>query len=675
MSDFRADDWSVRLSYLRIDDDVRAALREARPVVDQALPSILDRFYEHTLRYDKPAALFRDRSHVEQAKQAQITHWCRITEARFDEHYLESVRGIGLTHHRIGLSPRWYMAGYGYILNELLAAVARAKAGFLTGAGGLERIGRLQRALTTAAFFDMDVATSVYWDRAMEERASAVEAMIENIDRQSADIVTSVNHYTEDLEGSVTRLHAAGAHVDQSAVSASGASTTVLESAQTVASAADELHNSIAEIAGQVGRSTDTARLATSRIVEAKTIVGKLGKAAEEIGGILGLISSIAGQTNLLALNATIEAARAGDAGKGFAVVANEVKHLASQSAQSAEEIAHRVATIQSVTRSTIQVIDSVSDAVREVEETGATIAAAVEEQTAATREIARNVQRTAELANEVNQLMGSVSENSGAVDKAADIVHEASLRMVEALTDLPKLLSKAIRTSSDIANRRRFRRFPMVQDALVTVDGRAVKGITRDLGRGGACVEVHDTCRLGAHVEVSLPGTAVRAQGTVIATVGDKLHICFEEPVTPAEVVERVALDSGRRIIDQAKNDHVALVGKVTDAVEGRHSMNAADLPTHHTCRLGRWYDNINDPSTCRLPAYLALSGPHQAVHEAARHALLAVSEGDAVVARREIERLKATSSEVVGLLDRFADEYASSLVKAADAGRRDPT
>ena len=142
-------------------------------------------------------------------------------------------------------------------------------------------------------------------------------------------------------------------------------------------------------------------------------MVSSLASAAERIGDVLRLIGAIASQTNLLALNATIEAARAGEAGRGFAVVASEVKGLASQTAKATEEIAGQVAAIQSATGDCVTAIGGISDTIREISGIATTIAAAVEEQDSATREIARSVQQAATGTGEVSLNVTGASQSA----------------------------------------------------------------------------------------------------------------------------------------------------------------------------------------------------------------------------------------------------------------------
>ena len=171
------------------------------------------------------------------------------------------------------------------------------------------------------------------------------------------------------------------------------------EGVQTAASAANQLTSTINEISRQVAQS---AKISNQAVVDAQrtdTIVRALADGAEKIGHVVGLITTIAGQTNLLALNATIEAARAGDAGKGFAVVASEVKNLAGQTAKATEEIAAHISQIQSATGEAVDAIRAITGTIEEVSTISTGIAAAIEQQGAATNEIARTVKQMARAA------------------------------------------------------------------------------------------------------------------------------------------------------------------------------------------------------------------------------------------------------------------------------------
>jgi methyl-accepting chemotaxis protein len=196
---------------------------------------------------------------------------------------------------------------------------------------------------------------------------------------------------------------------------------------ETVAAASEELSASIAEIGRQVAQAATITNRAVDEARKTDTTVQGLAEAAGKIGEIVKLINDIAGQTNLLALNATIEAARAGEAGKGFAVVASEVKNLATQTAKATEDISAQVNAVQSVTREAVEAIQLIGKTIGEVSSVATSIASAVEQQGAATQEIARNTQEAARRTQDVAGNVAGVTEGANATGRAADGVKSAA--------------------------------------------------------------------------------------------------------------------------------------------------------------------------------------------------------------------------------------------------------
>ena len=198
-------------------------------------------------------------------------------------------------------------------------------------------------------------------------------------------------------------------------------------SVETVAAASEQLSASINDISQQAAHAAGIASRAVGQARDTDGTVQGLAQSAGRIGEVVGLINSIAAQTNLLALNATIEAARAGEAGRGFAVVASEVKSLASQTAKATEEISEQIADIQKVAGEAIDAIKSIGSIIGEVNEVATAIAAAVQQQGAATQEITRSTQFAAQGTKNVSDNITGVKADADAAAAAAEDVKQAS--------------------------------------------------------------------------------------------------------------------------------------------------------------------------------------------------------------------------------------------------------
>jgi len=223
----------------------------------------------------------------------------------------------------------------------------------------------------------------------------------------------------------------------------SAAAEEVTKNLQTVSTATEEMSSSIKEIAKNAN---EAARISTSAVKTAETTnatVAKLGESSAEIGQVIKVITSIAQQTNLLALNATIEAARAGEAGKGFAVVANEVKELAKETAKATEDISRKIEAIQGDTKGAVEAIAQISTIINQINDISNTIASAVEEQTATTNEIARNVQEGAKGGAQVAENIGSVAQAAKSTTQGANDTQTAAGELARMAAELQKVVAQ----------------------------------------------------------------------------------------------------------------------------------------------------------------------------------------------------------------------------------------
>ena len=258
-------------------------------------------------------------------------------------------------------------------------------------------------------------------------RRSGLRAMAERFERAVGGVIAQVS-------ASATALQATAGSMTETAAESAGQSTTVAAAAEqaasnvnTVAAAAEELGTSVQEIGRQVDGSANLARAAVAEADQTGALVRDLSEAVSRIGDVVGLIATIAGQTNLLALNATIEAARAGAAGRGFAVVAAEVKALAVQTARATDEISGQIGRVQASTGEAVAAIGTITARIREIDGVATSIAAAVEQQGAATQEIVRNVGQAAQGAAAVTGHIAGVAVASSATEAAAGEVLAAA--------------------------------------------------------------------------------------------------------------------------------------------------------------------------------------------------------------------------------------------------------
>ncbi|MCP5361371.1 MAG: hypothetical protein H6908_01820 [Hyphomicrobiales bacterium] len=227
--------------------------------------------------------------------------------------------------------------------------------------------------------------------------------------------------------------------------SASAACREAADSVSTVASAVESLSDSIAEIARQASQSTTVTRGAVQTVDGAGMAVNELSDAASKIGEVVNIIRDIAEQTNLLALNATIEAARVGEAGKGFAVVASEVKTLAEQTSRATEDIARQVGNIQGTTKKTVEAIEKIGDAIRNTEQITTAIAAAVEQQQAATQGIASSAQQAANMNSRISTSIGDVSQHIERTRESANNVLDTSKSLSSTTSSLQQTLQNLL--------------------------------------------------------------------------------------------------------------------------------------------------------------------------------------------------------------------------------------
>jgi methyl-accepting chemotaxis protein len=264
-------------------------------------------------------------------------------------------------------------------------------------------------------------------EQAKVARSAGLAALTKQFGDEVDAVVRALAEAASQIQSTAQSMASIAEETTRQAKAVASASEEASTNVQTVASASEELSASIIEISRQVANSSKISSKAVDEAGQTTSEIQGLAEAAQKIGDVVKLINDIAGQTNLLALNATIEAARAGDAGKGFAIVASEVKSLATQTAKATEDIAAQVGAIQSATGGAVKAIGGINTTIGQISEIATTIASAVEEQGAATKEISRNVQQAAAGTSEVSSNIAGVSEAAGEAGQVAGQVLAAA--------------------------------------------------------------------------------------------------------------------------------------------------------------------------------------------------------------------------------------------------------
>ena len=270
-----------------------------------------------------------------------------------------------------------------------------------------------------------------------EERRAVIENAIAAFRERAESLLRTVADSAGEMRATAASLFNASGHTSKRAESAVHTSNEASTNVESAAIAADEMSSSIAEIGRRLNQTAEVVRVAVDEAEVTNQDIGALAVGAQKIGDVTKLIRTIAGQTNLLALNATIEAARAGEAGRGFAVVASEVKSLAVQTAKATEDISSQIHAVQNSTDKAVEAIGRIAHRMREIDNFTAAVAASVQQQSAATGEISKNVTGAADGAKMIVAVLTEVADATTETQESAQTVLAAAESVEQAAANL----------------------------------------------------------------------------------------------------------------------------------------------------------------------------------------------------------------------------------------------
>ena len=439
-------DLARRLEAIGVSAEMRKSLAEIRPLVDEASRASMKEIQTLLAQYDPELAAKTKETGSGRSFVRHMDIWAGLSSPSLNPEFVESARNLGEVRAQLGMDSRWHAVGLALTLDRLVsqiidAAWPRWSFGFSrkSPAHVAERISTLVKL----ALLDMDLAGSAQFDASVNARERTLQRLSETFESEIARAVDGLSQRAQELEATARSMATTTEHASERSTRVAAAAEQATANVSIVAASADEMGKSVAEIAHQVGHSTQIALEAVAKTQTANATLANLAETAEKIGQVVDLISEIASQTNLLALNATIESARAGEAGRGFAVVASEVKNLATQTAKATDDISGQIRAMQAVAQESAEAIAAVNAIIDEMNAVSMAINAAVEEQSAATQEIARNTHDAAVGAGEVSRGIGEVQDGAQKAGEASAGVVEGS-RDVDAMA---RGLSEAVQT------------------------------------------------------------------------------------------------------------------------------------------------------------------------------------------------------------------------------------
>ena len=358
------EDVEFRKQFVGFDEEDEELLTELQELFADKADQVIENFYQVINQFPQARSFIEKHSTVDRLKQAQKEYFLELVDGNYEVDHFNDRFKIGKIHDEIKLTPEFYLGAYAIYYNEVLPILAEEYG------DDTEKLLKVFMAFIRITNLDMQVAMESYIKEFME-----LNNVIDTLETASSNVT--------------------------------GISEELAISSDEISQVADALTNRIIDISDNSQEQSETVEEAATEI---KNLAQMSEETSEQIEEAITTIEKIADQTNLLALNATIEAARAGEHGRGFAVVAQEVKALAEESTTAVERIEKMIKEVQAETlrsaRTTVEMIEDISDAFGEIVDSTQEATAATEEQTATIHEMANSAQTLADVAKNMQELV-----------------------------------------------------------------------------------------------------------------------------------------------------------------------------------------------------------------------------------------------------------------------------